>query len=175
MDPHIFDDQESVSAQRYSDSLKPAKYAGFWIRFVAFLIDSLLASLLIAPLVRYLFASDINPLDFFRPENIMTLDLASMLTFIYSQIFSLAITVAIIIVFWIYRSATPGKIILGLKIVQANNLQPLSTGQCFARYLGYYLSSLFFCMGFLWVAFDTRKQGWHDKISNTLVIYNEDN
>ena len=44
------------------------------------------------------------------------------------------------------------------------------TGQWVIRYLAYYLSALVFFLGFLWVAFDRRKQGWHDKIAGTVVV-----
>lgn len=74
------------------------------------------------------------------------------------------------ITFWIYKSATPGKMVLGLKIVDADTGGPCSTGQLIGRYLGYYVSLLVFFLGFIWVAFDKRKQGWHDKLAGTLVI-----
>ena len=45
-----------------------------------------------------------------------------------------------------------------------------STGQFIGRYLCYYLSSLLLGLGFIWVAFDSRKQGWHDKLAGTLVV-----
>ena len=42
--------------------------------------------------------------------------------------------------------------------------------QLIGRYLGYYVSTIPLMLGFLWVAFDARKQGWHDKMANTVVI-----
>ena len=60
---------------------------------------------------------------------------------------------------------------LGLTIVSSNTLLPLSKGQSVARYLGYYVSCQFFGLGFIWAAFDSRKQGWQDKLAKTLVIY----
>jgi len=38
------------------------------------------------------------------------------------------------------------------------------------RYFGYYVSGLILALGFIWIAFDKRKQGWHDKLAGTLVI-----
>jgi uncharacterized RDD family membrane protein YckC len=52
----------------------------------------------------------------------------------------------------------------------AKTLGKPSTGQLIGRYLAYYVSTLPLCLGFLWVAFDKRKQGWHDRIAGTLVI-----
>ena len=77
-----------------------------------------------------------------------------------------------VIVFWIYRQATPGKMIIGAKIVDANTGGPPSTGQLIGRYLGYYVSMIPLFLGMIWVAFDARKQGWHDKLAGTVVVRN---
>ncbi len=83
---------------------------------------------------------------------------------------SFILTAIAVIVFWIYKSATPGKMIFGAKIVDARTGGPMTTGQCIGRYLGYYVSLFALCLGFLWVAFDPRKQGFHDKLAGTVVI-----
>jgi uncharacterized RDD family membrane protein YckC len=57
---------------------------------------------------------------------------------------------------------TPGKI-------QVSG-DPMTPGVAFLRWVGYLISGPVFCLGFLWVAFDGRKQGWHDKIAATIVI-----
>jgi uncharacterized RDD family membrane protein YckC len=74
------------------------------------------------------------------------------------------------VLFWKYRAATPGKMILGLKIANAADLGPISTGQAVGRYFAYFVSTIVFGLGFLWVAFDAKKQGWHDKMAGTVVI-----
>ena len=138
------------------------KYAGFWIRFVAFLVDSVLVVILIfPPLVGILFAlygdKYLEPLDFIEGE----LD---------SWLFRILPALAVI-VFWIYKSATPGKMVVNTKIVDAKTGETPSKGQCIGRYFAYYLSTLPLFMGFFWIAFDKRKQGWHDKLAGTVVIY----
>jgi len=45
-----------------------------------------------------------------------------------------------------------------------------ATKQLIGRYLGYYVSTIPFCLGLIWVAFDPRKQGWHDKLAGTVVV-----
>ena len=55
-------------------------------------------------------------------------------------------------------------------IVDANTLSAPSTSQNIIRYLGYFISFLPLGLGFLWIAFDKRKQGWHDKLAGTVVI-----
>jgi uncharacterized RDD family membrane protein YckC len=69
---------------------------------------------------------------------------------------------------------TPGKMLLGLQVVSADGA-PISFGTAFLRTVGYFISSLLFTfpLGFIWAAFDKRKQGWHDKIAGTVVIIRE--
>jgi uncharacterized RDD family membrane protein YckC len=82
---------------------------------------------------------------------------------------SLAPAVAAV-AFWVYRSATPGKMLLKLKIVDADSGGKPTTGHLIGRYLGYYVSTLPLLLGLIWVAFDKRKQGWHDKLASTAVV-----
>jgi len=60
--------------------------------------------------------------------------------------------------------------IVRAKIVDARTGGKPSTGQLIGRYFGYYLSMIPLFLGFIWVAFDKRKQGWHDKLAGTVVI-----
>lgn len=76
----------------------------------------------------------------------------------------------VVILFWAYKSTTPGKMILGLKIVDAKTNENMSIGQMVIRYVGYYPSMLVVGLGFIWVAFDSKKQGWHYKLAGTIVI-----
>jgi hypothetical protein len=46
----------------------------------------------------------------------------------------------------------------------------MTPGIAFLRCVGYLISGPVLCLGFLWIAFDGKKQGWHDKIAATLVI-----
>ena len=75
-----------------------------------------------------------------------------------------------VIVFWRYRSATPGKMVIGARIVDAKTGEPPSLAQLVGRYLAYFVSTTPFCLGLIWVGFDRRKQGWHDKLASTVVI-----
>jgi uncharacterized RDD family membrane protein YckC len=75
-----------------------------------------------------------------------------------------------VIAFWIARQATPGKMVLRAKIVDAETGEPPSRMQAIGRYLGYYVSLFGLGLGFFWVGWDKRKQGWHDKLAGTVVI-----
>ena len=74
------------------------------------------------------------------------------------------------ILFWRFRGATPGKMLTKAKIVKASNLGQPSTGQLTGRFFAYLVSFVPACLGFLWIAFDKRKQGWHDKLAGTVVV-----
>ncbi len=76
----------------------------------------------------------------------------------------------ITVLFWRYRAATPGKMLIGARIVDAKTGNNISTLQSLIRYVAYYLSAFVFMLGFIWIGFDGRKQGWHDKIAGTVVI-----
>ncbi|NQZ12691.1 MAG: RDD family protein [Algicola sp.] len=76
----------------------------------------------------------------------------------------------VVMIFWRYRSATPGKMILSVVIIDAKSGGRLSTGQVLLRYLGYYIGAIPLALGFFMVGWDKKKQGLHDKIAGTLVV-----
>jgi uncharacterized RDD family membrane protein YckC len=147
------------------------RYAGFWIRFVAFVIDSLLATMIVGPLLWKIYGSAYfqDYVDLLQGR----IDLAAdrpMFAGPADVFVSLVLPAVGVVIFWIARQATPGKMVLSLRIVDATTHAPLSKLQAIIRYLGYYVSILGLMLGFLWIAFDPRKQGWHDKLAGTVVI-----
>ena len=72
--------------------------------------------------------------------------------------------------FWARGGQTPGMKVLHVRVVRAVDGGPLSGGQAFVRLIGYYISGAVFYLGFIWILFDARRQGWHDKIADTVVI-----
>jgi uncharacterized RDD family membrane protein YckC len=134
-------------------------YAGFWPRTLAFLIDWLLVVVISMPVIVLAFGAEYFSLD---PER-RAWDLLTLL-----------IVGIAVISFWRYCGATPGKLVLALKVVDAKTGEPPSTGRLVLRFVCYLLSALPLYLGFLWIAVDRRKQGWHDKIAGTVVIHTED-
>jgi len=134
-------------------------YVGFWARTAAALVDSLLVAAIIGPLLYWIY----GPAYFIDSETASVRGLADVLL-------NWILPAVAVVVFWIYRQATPGKMIIGARIVDATTAQPPSTGQLIGRYFAYYVSLIPFCIGFFWVAFDARKQGWHDKLAGTVVV-----
>jgi uncharacterized RDD family membrane protein YckC len=148
------------------------RYAGFWIRFVAFVIDSVLVSMIIGPLLWKIYGSAYfqDYVDLLQGR----VDLAAdrpMFAGPADMLVSLVLPAIGVVIFWIARQATPGKMALSLRIVDASTHAPLSNTQAIVRYLGYYVSMCGLMLGFLWIALDARKQGWHDKLARTIVIW----
>lgn len=73
-------------------------------------------------------------------------------------------------VFWSLIGYTPGKYVVGLRVVRLDGLR-LGFWRCTLRAVCYYLSALLLFLGFIWIIFDKNRQGLHDKIVNTVVIY----
>jgi len=132
-------------------------YAGFWIRVWATLIDSFLAALILAPILLAVYGK-----EYFTSDVLFAGPVDFLLTWVLPAVAA--------ILFWMYKGATPGKMAVGLRIVDVKSGTMPSTGQCIGRYLGYYVSLLPLGAGILWVAFDSRKQGFHDKLAGTVVV-----
>ena len=78
---------------------------------------------------------------------------------------------AVYIAFWVLRGATPGKMAIKAVVVDAETRATPDFWQALTRYVGFFVSVTPLFLGFAWVAFDRRKQGWHDKMARTVVIY----
>jgi uncharacterized RDD family membrane protein YckC len=83
---------------------------------------------------------------------------------------SLGLGVVYTIGLWWATGATLGKAIMGLKIIGSNGYESIDGGTAVTRYVGYIVSSIPLYLGFLWIAIDGNKQGWHDKIARTRVV-----
>lgn len=143
------------TAQTPESTPSELKYAGFWVRTGASFLDIIFLAIVTFPLV---YALGITPESELSPITIMI---------------NYVLPIALVLGFWSWKQATPGKLLLKTKIVDAVTLEKPSTKQLIIRYLGYIPSMLVLCVGFIWVAQDARKQGWHDKLAKTLVIYND--
>lgn len=133
------------------------QYAGFWIRVGASMIDTILILAIIWPILTAIYGK-----DYWAG--------ASLTHGMWDVILTYILPAIAVILFWIYRSATPGKMALKLTIVDAKTGAKPSTGQFIGRYLGYYVSAIPLFLGLVWVGIDKRKQGWHDKLAGTVVI-----
>ena len=140
-----------------SDEKQVPEYVGFWLRVVAFVVDSIVVLLIMAPVLFAVFGTDY-----------LTLAMAGKTTLVDSLLQLALLVVAMALLK--FRGATPGKMAVSARVVDAKSLGPLSSGQAVGRYLAYFVSMLPLMLGFIWIAFDKRKQGWHDKLADTVVI-----
>ena len=139
-----------------SNEKNEQEYAGFWIRTGASIIDNILVAIIIFPILTLIYE------DYWTSEE--------FILGIWDVLFSYVLPIIAVITFWVYKSATPGKMATKLTIVDAKTGGKPSTGQFIGRYLGYFISTIPLCLGIIWVGIDKRKQGWHDKLAGTVVI-----
>jgi uncharacterized RDD family membrane protein YckC len=133
------------------------EYAGFWIRVGATFIDVFLLSIILLPLTMMVYG-DLT----WKREGLIL----GSADFLINYVLPFVAT----ILFWLYKSATPGKMVLNIKVVDADTGEKLSVGQSIGRYFAYIPAMAILMIGIIWVAFDKRKQGWHDKLAKTVVI-----
>jgi uncharacterized RDD family membrane protein YckC len=74
------------------------------------------------------------------------------------------------VVGWSLNGQTVGNLVIGVRVVRADGRR-VSFGRAATRMLGAYLSGILLFMGFFWAIFDKRRQGWHDKLAGTVVVY----
>ncbi|HEY0634766.1 MAG TPA: RDD family protein [Gammaproteobacteria bacterium] len=142
------------------------RYAGFWRRLAAALIDQLLLLIVLAPLLA-LFTSG----GFLRaPEASRVVEALASIDWLFLFLDEL-LPLLLTIFFWVHYEATPGKQLLDCYVVDATTFQPLSVKQALLRYLGYLVSLLPLGLGFLWIAIDPRKRGFHDLIAGSVVVF----
>lgn len=129
------------------------RYAGFGIRLAAYIIDAIIIGIIVG-LLRTLGQA-------IGSDTLATLGsgVGSLIGIIYY------------VYFWGARGQTPGKQILGLRVVgRDGGTGGIGYGAAFLRWIGYLISAAILFIGFLWIIWDPEKQGWHDKIAGTHVI-----
>jgi uncharacterized RDD family membrane protein YckC len=170
-------------------------YAGFWLRFGAYLIDSVIIGVVtsiifLVPFFGY-FGSFINKYEgtLLRYcdvdsrsysnaacnealENILINqnELGAMLSAIL-----IPMLIAVLISYGYYtlmtaRGGTLGKLAFGLRVIKEDGSNPGFGRALLRSTIGYWISAAIFYLGFIWVGIDERKQGWHDKLSGTYVV-----
>jgi uncharacterized RDD family membrane protein YckC len=145
------------------------KFAGFWRRLVAYAIDGVIINIIFAVLLMIvLFALLAGAMS--GVSGVRLSDMMESLSFLGLVVFSFYIVLLISYFTYFHgiNGRTPGKMLLGLQVLSVDG-NPVSFGIAFLRSVGYLVSAIFY-IGFIWVAFDHKKQGWHDKIAATVVI-----
>jgi uncharacterized RDD family membrane protein YckC len=122
-------------------------YAGFWKRFIAILIDSIMINIILLIIT----SSDMAHYPY----------LNLVVNWLY---FALLESSA--------KQATVGKMALGIKVTDLHG-ERLNFARATGRYFSKIISGLTFGIGFLMAGFTEKKQALHDMIARTLVVNNE--
>lgn len=159
---------KSVVLQRMREGLAPVasgkKYAGFWIRVIARLIDNTITSVagyvFQIPMFIVLARSDKKAgpdLPWFLAMTALAV-VASLATAAYYEA-------------WFIRKkgATPGKMILGLKVIRARG-GDFGWGLAVGRYFAFMLSGMLLYFGYFMAGWDEEKRALHDRICDTRVV-----
>jgi len=144
-------------------SFQTPVYAGFWLRFAAYLIDTLVLGLVFVPvgiIIGVIMAASGND-ETSEPM----------------QLVNMGINVGSIFAGWLYSSllessswqGTVGKKLIGLRVTDLNGYR-ISFGKATGRYFGKVLSSMICLVGFIMVAFTEKQQALHDLLAGTLVV-----
>jgi len=152
------------------------RYAGFWIRFVARLIDGILlfivTTILFLPL-SFLGFGSVGLLSSRQDPAAALAALPALMGVIgITSILRIALFAAYEIYFVSTRGATPGKMALGLKIIRADG-GPVPVGLATGRYFAQFLSAFILWIGYIMAGFDPEKRALHDRLCDTRVIYSK--
>lgn len=139
------------------------EYVGFWPRVGASVIDTVIIMVITLP-----------PLVAIYGWSYFTQQDGPMLAGPADFLLSWVLPAVGVILFWLYKQATPGKMVVSARVVDATTGNTLTVGQAIGRYLAYFVAIVPFFLGIIWVVFDPRKQGWHDKLAGTVVVRPKD-
>lgn len=164
-------------------TLENPVYASFAARVAASFIDSILLMIVLLPLMslihQYVYSglvlSNEMVAQISRDQSPSSLGALffekSFLTrWLIDNLLQLLLIGIILVFFWVRFATTPGKWLFRMRVVDAATGNAPTIKQSIIRYLGYALAAIPFFLGFFWIYFDKRRQGWHDKLANTVVI-----
>jgi uncharacterized RDD family membrane protein YckC len=138
------------------------RYAGFWIRFGAYIVDAIITGAVTGGLVVAT-----------KPIMCQSIDGTTCIagTTTIAPVFwvLIAIPVLYMIILWAV-GGTLGQRLLGMRVVDAKTGGNIGLGKAILRYIGFIISTIPIYLGLIWAGFDPRKQGWHDKIASTFVV-----
>jgi uncharacterized RDD family membrane protein YckC len=152
-------------------ALDSREHAGFVSRALAFVTDIIIMAVLLLCAIAFTYAL----LGFFTLYGVLGRSatvsgpLRTAVTVVLALI-GVAIAVGYSVGCWVMFGRTPGKALMGLRIVRVDG-KPLTVGRSLLRYAGYWLSAIPLGLGFLWVLRDARRRGWHDRLAGTCVVY----
>lgn len=138
------------------------EHVGFWRRLLAAAIDFLILFVVTTPILLAIYG-----------RRYFALVESGTAAGFWDFVIEYVVPAVAVIAFWRRYGATPGKMAVGAKIVDAQTGERPSIARLVLRYFAYLVSALPLFLGFLWIGISRRKQGFHDKIARTTVIYDD--
>ena len=140
-------------------------YAGFWVRFAAYLIDSGIAFLLLL-VVRLVMSGVLSALygTALGGNILFHYTLKDIVLYLGQVLYFILCTR--------YTGTTPGKRVMNLRVIsveESGELDLLTV--VYRETVGRFLSSIFVCIGYLIIGVDREKRGFHDMLCDTRVVY----
>ena len=161
--PETEEEEEALNGAAVWDR---ALRGGFWQRYMAFVVDSLiLFFVMVIFIVLGLVAVE------WGSTGGRAVPLLRQIRIILPIFFPLAFVLGVTY-FTVFHGAggqTLGKMIFGLRVVRTDG-QTLSFFRAFLRAVSYVVSALPLCLGFLWAGITAKKRAWHDWIADTMVV-----
>jgi uncharacterized RDD family membrane protein YckC len=159
--------------QKLREGAAPAAavaYAGFWIRVVGWLVDAIILGV-VGGVVQLTLVGSLITIP--QPQPGVVPDISSIGPMMgrlgLASLVNIAIAACYEAFFVANLSATPGKMVIGVKVVRPDGSR-VGLGRAFGRYFAKLLSGIILCIGFIMVGFDSEKRGLHDMICDTRVI-----
>ncbi|HVT90566.1 MAG TPA: RDD family protein [Tepidisphaeraceae bacterium] len=143
---------------------RPIRFAGFWIRLVAYVIDSIVVEIAVAIMGEVMgIATSVQPITLQTGPSAIHLHPEGVIGFLMGWLyFSLMESSS--------RQATLGKLAVGIKVTDLHG-QRISFGRATGRYFAKFLSQIIFAIGYIMAGLTQRKQALHDFVASTLVSY----
>ncbi len=151
------------------EELRPA---GFWVRSAAYVVDAMMMVFLVS-IVTYPWQAEFSEIGNAALAQLKSAnpDMAVILRFWKaSMLVDLPVSFVYFVGFNTLRGATPGKQMLGLRILNADGSR-LTFGRAFLRHCGEWISRLTLGAGFLLVLITPQKQALHDLLAQTRVVF----
>ena len=148
-------------------------YAGFWIRLVSRIVDGIIVGIPIVIAFAIVAALSGGALSAASNSDQNTQNAAAGVAggaFGLVYLLALVLVVGYQVYFWGTSGQTIAMRLFHLKLVDANTGAPIGIGRAVVRWLMTLVNSWACYVGWIWVAFDARKQGWHDKVANSVVL-----
>ena len=164
--------REAASAWPSPATRGNVEYGGFWIRFVAYCLDAAILGVVQSVLFVGMFGGTILSVlrEVLTQHAAPEMPIGQVLPMaISARLIALILTLGYFAWFWTQYGATPGKMALGLKVVNPDG-GPITLGQAIGRYLGTLLSGMILGIGSLMASFDVEKRALHDRLATTRVV-----